>query len=84
MATGLPFLVRLSGRCTDGAQRDAGRRIHVVLSETGWAPAWGRALCGAKPGRHSGCGFVEVDGAEAPTCPRCAAAADRLIRAVVR
>lgn len=80
MAAGIPVLMWLSGRCADGAQRDAGRRIHVVLSETGEAPAWGRALCGARPGRRSGCGFVEVDGAEAPTCPRCAAAIERRLR----
>ena len=70
----LPLLVRLTGRCADGAERDGGRRIHVlqVLVDDALAPPhWGKAVCGAKPGRLSN-GWVEVDGPEAPTCPRCA------------
>jgi hypothetical protein len=76
----IPVLVRLSGRCADGAERDGGRRIHVVLTANplGHAPAWAKALCGAKPGRRSALGFVEVDGAENPTCPRCARLAEKL------
>lgn len=73
----MPWLVRLAGRCADGGERDGGRRIHVVLSEPGLcAPSAGRALCGAEPGRRSA-GWVEVDGPEQPTCPRCRRAADR-------
>jgi hypothetical protein len=81
MATQMPVLVRLSGRCADGAERDGGRRIHVVMVDVidlCADVAWRQALCGAKPGRLSGCGFVEVDGAENPTCPRCARRAERL------
>ena len=58
---------RLTGRCADGAERDGGRKIHAVaLTEM----SWGHALCGARPGRLSN-GWVEVNGPEVPTCPRC-------------
>lgn len=56
----------LSGRCADGAQRDGGRRYHLVPQDR---IPWGRALCGAKPGRTSGCGFVADD--RPATCARC-------------
>lgn len=69
----MPMLVRLTGRCANGAERDGGRRTHVVLVDHPLAdPMWQTALCGARAGRLSN-GFVEVDGAEAPTCPRCRA-----------
>jgi hypothetical protein len=55
----------LSGRCANGGQLDGGRRYHIVPSGN----AWGVALCGARPGRTSGCGFVPSD--HEPTCPRC-------------
>lgn len=74
----VPVLARLSGRCADGAHRDGGRRIHVVMLPEGVTdPAWYRALCGAEAGRRSGCGFVEVTEAEAATCPRCMASMQR-------
>src|SRR5262245_9655428 len=84
MATPLniPILARLAGRCSDGAERDGGRKIHVILAE-GIAlpfPCYATALCGAKPGRLSN-GWVEVDGAEQPTCPRCAKKGEQLARA---
>jgi hypothetical protein len=72
-----PVLIcRLSGRGANGAERDGGRRLHVVPHVKGWQ--WGKALCGAKPGRRSN-GWDEVDGAEQPTCPRCATRAERLL-----
>lgn len=69
----VPVLARLTGRCADGAERDGGRRIHVIPVEPGHVlrrTLWGTAVCGAKPGRLSN-GWVEVDGAEVPTCPAC-------------
>lgn len=74
----VPWIVRKTGRCADGAQRDAGRVSHVVLTESPLqTPGWSPALCGTRPGRRLGNGWVEVDGAEAPSCPRCARAAER-------
>jgi len=63
-----PWFVRLTGRCADGKQRGGGRRVHIM---DGNSPslAFGRALCGAKPGRTSAHGFVAVDGPA--TCTRC-------------
>ena len=60
------MIARLTGRLTDGAERGAGHLLHVVLGDT----SWGRALCGRRPGKLSGGGFVRVEAAE-PTCPRC-------------
>jgi hypothetical protein len=54
---------KLAGRCTDGFERGHGSLYHAVSNETG------RALCGAKPGRHSA-GWQSEPG-EAVTCPRC-------------
>ena len=77
MAAQIPVLARLTGRCANGAERDGGRRIHVVLVDNPLAGMWWTAaLCGAKPGRLSS-GFAEVDGPETPTCPRCRARAER-------
>ena len=59
-----PVLARLAGQCASGAERDGGARIHAVVA--------GRGVCGAMPGRRS-VGWIEVDGAEQPTCPRCIA-----------
>jgi hypothetical protein len=54
----------LSGRCSSGFQADQGRLIHAVHNG-----AWGKALCGAEPGRLSAYGFIETS---APvTCGRC-------------
>lgn len=75
----MPFLARLTGRCADGAERDGGRKIHAVMVEPGLGlptPCYATALCGAKPGRLSN-GWVEVDGPETPTCPRCRARAEK-------
>jgi hypothetical protein len=74
----MPVIARLTGRCANGAERDGGRRSHVVLTPRR-QPQWETALCGATPGRLSN-GWVEVDGAEQPTCPRCRTKADRLQR----
>jgi hypothetical protein len=69
--TRMPWILRLAGRCADGAERGKGIKTHVVLAAPGInPPAGGAALCGAKPGRLSA-GWVEVDGPEVPTCPRC-------------
>lgn len=52
----------MTGRCANGAQRDAGTLYHAVkLGE------W-RAICGAKHGRRSR--WSEYHGSEV-TCPRC-------------
>jgi hypothetical protein len=68
----VPLLVRLTGRGADG-ERNGGRRIHVLqvlADDAPQPPRWGKAVCGAIPGRLSN-GWVEVDGPEVPTCPRC-------------
>ena len=75
MSTRIPFIARLTGRCANGAERDGGRRSHIVLSDVRpngsmSFPSFETALCGAKPGRLSN-GWTEVDGAEQPSCPRC-------------
>lgn len=73
MAALLPVIARLVGRCANGAQRDGGIRSHVLMVPgLGLpSPCFATALCGAKPGRLSN-GWDEVDGAEIPTCRRCA------------
>ena len=55
----------LTGCCANGAQRDAGRLFHAVPGNS----AFGKALCGATPGRRSS-GWSESEG-KAPTCDRC-------------
>jgi len=74
----LPVIARLTGRCANGAERDGGRRSHVVMIDPHrqLTPSWETAVCGAKPGRLSN-GWDEVDGAENPTCPRCRARLER-------
>lgn len=57
--------VYLVGRCANGAQRDAGPRIHAVPGDS----AWDTALCGAQPGRRSN-GWSDV-AYDAVTCPKC-------------
>ena len=59
MKNGIAIL-RMTGRCANGAERDGGTRYHAVFD-------W-RALCGAKPGRLSD--WSSYPG-EAVTCPRC-------------
>lgn len=70
-------IYRKAGRCANGAERDGGNIYHAV-PKLSWV-----ALCGDKPGRHSGGwgneGVVE-GGPTAPTCPACV----RLLDAVER
>lgn len=56
-------VLRLAGRCLDGAERDGGSLFHLVPDG-----AW-KSLCGAKPGRKSA-GWSPYKGAS-PTCIRC-------------
>jgi hypothetical protein len=53
-------ILRMTGRCANGAEREGGTRYHAVFN-------W-RALSGAKPGRLSD--WSGYPG-EAVTCPRC-------------
>lgn len=56
-------VLTMTGRRANGAQRDSGRRYHAVkFGEI-------KALCNAKPGRHSD--WSPYHGQEV-TCPRCA------------
>lgn len=69
-------LYRKAGRCANGAERDTGSVFHAV-PKSGWI-----ALCGEKPGRHSG-GWANEGvegGPSAPTCPSCA----RLVEIVAK
>jgi hypothetical protein len=67
----VPILAWLTGRRSDDR-----RRIHVVMVPDVMSnPARYAALCGEKAGQ--GAGFVEVDGAETETCPRCRAVMQR-------
>lgn len=56
-------ILRLAGRCSDGAERDGGTLFHVV-PEGSW-----KALCGAQPGRRS-VGWSAYVRAT-PSCIRC-------------
>jgi hypothetical protein len=56
-------VLRLSGRCADGAERDGGTLFHAVPTDHYMA------LCGAKPGRRSA-GWSAYSG-EAVTCAPC-------------
>jgi hypothetical protein len=53
-------VLRKTGRCANGYERDAGRAYHAVRA--------GRALCGTEPGRLSGWSDQSGDNV---TCPRC-------------
>lgn len=65
---------RLSGRLANGAERGKGSVYHAVTSTSEWTTA----ICGAKPGRRSGAGFIEpVDTAQTVTCTRCLAKLSR-------
>jgi hypothetical protein len=63
------FVIRyLAGRCWNGAQRDAGRLYHAVAANE---DGFGKAVCGAVPGRRSnGWAAPAWDEAEV-TCPKC-------------
>jgi hypothetical protein len=60
---------KLTGRCANGAERDRGKLAHATA-----ASGFGKALCGAKPGRLSA-GWSEQT--YEVTCPRCLRAALR-------
>lgn len=59
---------QLTGRCANGAQRDAGHLWHAVDTDDRF-PNFATAVCGAKPGRRS-CGWSDYLGDHA-TCPKC-------------
>lgn len=63
----------LSGRLSNGAERGKGTLYHAIpLDARGNASEWATAVCGARPGRRSGSGFVEpLNADQAITCPRC-------------
>lgn len=58
------LIVRLAGRCRNGAERDGGIKYHAKVQGS-WA-----ALCGKQPGRQSA-GWVPVAESVAATCPGC-------------
>ncbi len=60
-------ILRLTGRCSNGAERDGGRLYHAVKGI--------RALCGKQPGRRSDWGVYP---GKAVTCPRCIARLENL------
>ena len=68
----------LTGRLSNGAERGRGRLVHAVAD----GDAWGIALCGARPGRLSGSGFVAPPPpADAPiTCGGCLKRLERVRR----
>jgi len=57
----------LAGRCSDGAQRDMGTKVHALSQHDA---RFGEAVCGAEPGRTSG-GWVQPHGSGQITCKRC-------------
>jgi hypothetical protein len=62
----------LTGRCANGAEGGHGILYHAVPmvgSDMIHGDHWGKALCGAEPGRRSA-GWSECKGREV-TCPRC-------------
>jgi hypothetical protein len=62
---------RLSGRCASGTEGGKGRVYHAV--PIGASQLRGVAVCGAKPGRLSGVGWMEYEAGDAVTCKRCQA-----------
>lgn len=58
----------LAGKCANGAQRDGGRVIHLIVNSE---MPWGRAACGARPGVRRGNGWAPAAPGVQPTCPRC-------------
>lgn len=67
---GGPFrAMYLQGTNRTGHSGDAGKLYHAVSAENS---SFGKALCGRKPGKHSG-GWGEY-GTPSVTCPRCIAA----------
>lgn len=66
-------IARLTGRCANGAERDGGKRSHVINVGAG---RYAIALCGARPGRLSNGWDACDDQTARPTCPRCARKVD--------
>jgi hypothetical protein len=58
-------ILRMTGRCANGNERDGGKQYHAV-DQSGVS----RELCGAEPGRLSS---WSDDVGAAVTCPRCLA-----------
>src|SRR5690348_7907481 len=58
-------ILRMAGRCFNGAERDKGALWHAVPGDGGWS----KALCGARPGDR-GNGWATYPGDQV-TCPRC-------------
>jgi hypothetical protein len=71
------WVARKTGRCANGAERDAGAILHVVMTLGESGPGWGRALCGTSPGARFGNGWAEVEDVQLPTCPRCRRALEK-------
>jgi hypothetical protein len=68
-------VARLSGRCSNGFERDRGRVLHALEPFAEFGPA----ICGRKPGRLSG-GWVEPLNTtlDEVNCPRCRSKLRRL------
>ena len=69
LETSQPVPATLSGRCSNGAERDRGRLVHAIPDPGSTYPVFGKALCGAKPGRTSAGWNTETD--KPVTCSRC-------------
>lgn len=81
----MALLVKLSGRCSDGAERGRGRVVHLIATTPSTLRIHSlslRAFCGAKPGRLSGVGWTETDGPI--TCKRCRARLDASMKRSMR
>ena len=59
---------KLAGRCANGLERGQGRKVHAVPASFA-ATGFGKALCGAQPGRRS-VGWTALPAADV-TCPLC-------------
>jgi hypothetical protein len=64
---------RLTGRCANGAERDGGRRWHALTAYS----VFGKALCGAQPGRRSA-GWDWSSVRMEVTCPKCLKRTERM------
>ncbi len=65
--------VYLAGRCRNGAHRDSGTLYHALDTDVDieQGPLFGKAVCGAEPGRTA-YGWAEAHKPEqSVTCPRC-------------
>lgn len=71
--------VRKTGRCANGAERDAGSILHLLNEQKPSHPNWDRALCGTVPGRLSAGWDIDVDNGPR-ICDRCLNKAVRLGR----